>query len=127
MLDPLVITVVVLLIVSGVAWGVLQLRQSDEPTTFDRVLKLFALPLLGLGLLLLIVSRANAATPGRMEGDDDLEPDESTDPEEDRETQAEQVRRVLEDEADRVEEHIIEKATDDEVAARGAALFDPEG
>ena len=121
--DPLVIAVIVLLVVSGTAWGILQLRKDSEPTTVDRVLKLFALPLLGLGLLALILLRGK---PGAttLPGDDNLTPDEPTDPD-DRETEAERVRRVIETEADRVETHVRDTATDDEVAARGAGLFDP--
>ena len=124
-MDPVLVGVLVLVIVSGIAWGVLKLREGNEPTTIDRVLKLFALPLLGLGLLALVLMRNNAAGPRRMAGDDDLEPDEPTDPG-DRETEGEHVRRVIEEQADRVEKHVLEEATDDEVAARGAGLFDPE-
>lgn len=121
--DPVVIGVLILIIASGIAWGVFQIRNSDEPVSFVQLLKAFALPLFGLGLVAVALFRAKSEAPVRLPGDDDLEPEQPK--EEDRETQGEQVRRVIEEQADRVEEHILEKATDAEVRARGAALFDP--
>ena len=121
--DPILLGVLIPLILAGIVWGILQIRASGKPVSISSALKTFALPLMGIGLVLLSIIRSKPEDPVRLPGDDDLEPDESSD--EEIETQGEQVRRVIEEEAERVEEHILEEATDDEVASRGAGLFDP--
>jgi hypothetical protein len=129
--DPVLTTIIVTLAVVGVVGCIaaqiwLKRREAAgiEPTALDQLLKLAAIPLLILiSILGVIALRGGGKGPDRREGDDDLAPDEE--PTDTRETEAERVARVIKDEAERVEEHITETATDDEVAARGAALFDP--
>lgn len=82
------------------------------------LLKAFGAPLIGLLLLIAALFRRSPSSTRQptIPGPEDS----------DGETTDQRVRRVLEAEARRVKEHVLEEATDDEVAARGAGLFDPD-
>jgi hypothetical protein len=133
MSDPAIIAIIVGIVICGSAWGWLQLAKQGlvkSNPTLDKILGLVAFPLGILVTVLGAVALSKKALGGAkkpMEGDDDLAPDEDedTDHGEPRETEAEHVRRVIEEAAEEVETHVREEAPDDEVAARGAAIFDP--
>ncbi len=116
-------------VVSGICTAVLPFKRrsldADAPyDTVDKVLWALGIPLLAVtGVLgLIAVTQARDEATERREGDDDLTPDEElTDP--NAESRAEQVARVIEENAEKVERHVLEDATDDEVGARGAAVF----
>jgi hypothetical protein len=100
-----------------------QQRKGLPLDTIDYVLAGFSLPLVLLGAVgSAYIAFANDKTI-RREGDEDLTSDVPPQPPE--ESRGALVARVLEDEAQRVEEHVLNEATDNEVAARGAGLFDP--
>ena len=125
-----IVVIVLGLVICAGAWGWLQLSEKglvQSNPTVDKVLKFAAIP---LGILVTVLGfvALGKGLVGKKKvvhgGDNDLAPDvPEVDP--NRETEASHVRRVIEETATRAEEHVLEEATDDEVAARGAALFDP--
>jgi len=116
-------------VVSVICMTVLHIKRSgvDVDTPYDTVDKVLwtmgAPPLALLGIFgLMVAAQTMKQAPKQREGDDDLVPDEEpTDP--NAESRTEQIVRIIEDNAEKVEEHVLEEATDDEVGARGAALF----
>lgn len=128
--DPTVMVVLfAAAVVSGICTAALKFKRrgldADAPyDTVDKVLWVLGIPLLAVvGVLgIVAVTQAGGKSTERREGDDDLAPDEEpTDP--NAESRGEQVARVIEENAEKVEKHVLEEATDDEVGARGAALF----
>lgn len=130
-LDPLVIqAVVAALVVAGTAWTILYFKRRSDPSapydTIDKVLWGLTVPVVAVVAVagMIGLASANSSERPRREGDDDLSPDEEpTDPP--TESRGDQVARIIEERAEEVEDHVLNTATDDEVAARGAALFDP--
>ncbi len=120
---------VIAIIVAATSWGILTFKRRGDPDapydTVDKVLWGLTIPVLAVVVIGGFVMASQARKTGRLhkEGDDDLTPDEpETDPGESR---GDQVARIIEDRAEEVEKHVLEEATEDEVAARGAGLFDP--
>jgi hypothetical protein len=119
-----------LVVVAGVAWVALKAKRKgldeDAPhDTVDKVLWALTIPALVVAFALGTIGmlQAKQSGPVRREGDDDLAPDEPAKPP--KESESDRVVRIIEDRADEVEDHVLNHATDDEVAARGAGLFDP--
>ncbi len=128
-INPIVLYVlVIVLIVAAISSTILFFKRrgrKDEPYDMvDKVLVALGLPLVLIGVVVAATALAqgNRGT-SRREGDDDLAPDTPTEPP--AESRGEQVVRIIEDRAEEVEDHVLNDATDDEVAARGAGLFDP--
>ena len=128
--DPTLMAVLlVLAMISAACTTALKLKRQnvdvDAPyDTVDKVLWVLGIPLLAVVAIagIVAVTRTGDKPSERREGDDDLVPDEEpTDP--NAESRGEQVARVIEENAEKVEKHVLEEATDDEVGARGAALF----
>ena len=116
------------IVVAAGAHGILTFKRRDDPDapydTVDKVLWGLTIPVVAVVLIGgFIIARGRKVGRPNKEGDDRLAPDEPvTDPGESR---GDQVARIIEERAEEVEEHILEEATDDEVAAVGAGLFDP--
>lgn len=126
--DPTIaITLLVMSCVSGAAWLALRIKRGSDASspydTVEKVLLALSVPLFVLGLVAAAMSMTRTKTPSRREGDEDLTPDNV--PTEESESPGELVTRVVIENAEAAETHTLHEATEDEVAARGAALFDP--
>lgn len=129
-IDPWIVAAwALLLLVSGGCSVALHFKRQKMPDgspfdVVDRVLWVCGAPLFIFLTLLgavVVMGRLRGAASNQREGDTDLATDgPSSLPEESR---SEQVVRILETQAEKAEAHILEEATEDEVGARGAALF----
>jgi hypothetical protein len=130
-LFPAAIYVLVgIILISATSQAILTVKrwnvEANTPyDTIDKVLLFISMIVLLIGALFGIFT-ASTKRPSRSShpGDNDLAPEDTGD-DKDHESRSDQVVRVIEDQADRAEKHIEEEATDDEVASRGAGLFDP--
>lgn len=125
--DSQLIPLIVGLVICGSAWGWLQLAHKGFVKRNERLEQVLALVAMPLGALLSIfgLSRIFKNKNASVLEEQISVENEGTENDRPRETEAEHVRRVLETAAEEAETHIEKTATDDEVAARGAALFDP--
>lgn len=116
---------VAVVIVAVLAWGILTIKRrgvaDDVPyDTVDKVLWALTIPLLAVVAVGAVIGISSVKKSKKA---DVTPPDEPDEPEESR---SDQVIRIVDHRAEEVEDHVLHDATDDEVAARGAGLFDPD-
>lgn len=124
--DPIwVYALVISIVVAVVAQAILWVKRRGDPEgpydPIDWTLWALTAPVLLIAAAVVFVE-SRRPEAGR-EDDDDLSPDEPVD--RDEESRTDQVIRIVEAQAEEVEDHVLNEATDDEVAGRGASIFDP--